>query len=77
MHNVRSTMGMFNIFRRHVRDYAEISCPITDLTKGIDIKKKNVKINWTPEADEAFKKLKEEVLKNVVLSFFRTKPNHS
>ena len=69
VHDVRSTMGMFNIFRRHVRDYAGISRPITDLTKGIDIKKKNVKINWTPEADEAFKKLKEEVLKNVVLSF--------
>ena len=69
VHEVRSTMGMFNVYRRHISNYAGIARPITELTRGIDVKKKNVKISWTPEADAAFRKLKEEVVKNVVLSF--------
>ena len=70
VHEVRSTLGMFGVFRRHIRNYADITRPISELTKGVDIKKgKSVPIVWTAEADEAFKKLKEATLQHVVLKF--------
>ena len=59
VHDVRSTMGMFNVFRRHIQNYAGITRPITELTKGCDMKKgKNVPIVWTAGAESAFKEVK-------------------
>uniref|UniRef100_A0A1B0C8P4 RNA-directed DNA polymerase n=1 Tax=Lutzomyia longipalpis TaxID=7200 RepID=A0A1B0C8P4_LUTLO len=53
---LRQILGMIGWFRRFLPSYATFSKPLTDLLKG---KGKTGGIIWTPEADEAFGKLKE------------------
>ena len=70
LEGVRSCLGQFNVFRRHIKGYAEISRPISEVTKGFPIKKgRNVRITWTPAADAALEQLKKACVENVVLMF--------
>ena len=70
LEGVRSCLGQFNVFRRHIQGYAEISRPISEVTKGFPVKRgRNVKINWTPEADAALEILKRACVQNVMLVF--------
>lgn len=50
---IRRFLGMAGWYQRFIINYADLTAPITDL-----LKKKN-KFLWTPEAELAFKKLKE------------------
>jgi hypothetical protein len=51
--DVRAFIGLAGYYRRHVRNFAEIAKPRTQLTK------KEVPFNWTDEQQEAFDKLKQ------------------
>lgn len=50
---VRSFLGMCGWYRRFIRDFAQISAPLSDLLKG-----KGTRIKWTEEAARAFEQLK-------------------
>ena len=70
LYEVRSLLGSFNVFRRHIPNYSDICRPITALTKGAAVAKgRSIKINWTPEAQNALEKLKKATQQAAVLQY--------
>ena len=61
--NVRQLLGLFNYYHRFVDGFAKLSNPITKLLE------KNVKFEWTEEADKALKILKEMLCSSPILQF--------
>ena len=58
------------MYRKHIEQYAHLVRPITKLTNGHPVAKgKNVKIVWTPEADDALKRLKKATAESAMLKF--------
>jgi hypothetical protein len=53
--NVRSFLGLTGYYRKFISHYDDIARPLVNLTK----KKEPKTVQWTPECDHAFKKLKE------------------
>lgn len=53
---IKRLIGLIGYYRRFLKNFSAISSPITDLLHG---RKKGQPIVWTPEADEAFKQIKE------------------
>jgi hypothetical protein len=49
--DVRAFIGLAGYYRRHVRNFAEIARPLTNLTK------KDAPFDWTEEQQKAFEKL--------------------
>lgn len=60
---LRRILGMSSWYRRFIRNFSDITSPMTELLKL----KKNNKFVWTDEADEAFKKLKTALVSAPVL----------
>jgi hypothetical protein len=50
--DIRSFMGLVGYYRRFIKGFSKISCPITSL------RKKGVKLFWTSECEERFQELK-------------------
>ena len=70
LYDIRSLLGSFNVYRKHIPYYAETIKPIVDLTKGHPVAKgRNVRIKWTTEAQEALEKLKETAGKHAILTY--------
>lgn len=67
--DLRSVLGMFNFVRRFVKDYAEITSPLVDLTRKEFTLKKKFKAAWGSAQDEAFAKVKEALTSAPVLHF--------
>lgn len=63
--DVRSFIGMCSYYRKHVKDFAKIAHPLTELIKG-DKKK----ITWLNEHEESFNKLKNHLTSEPLLSHF-------
>ena len=61
---VQGFLGFANFYRAFIRNYSEISLPLTELTK------KENPFKWTQEAQAAFEKLKKIFLKEPVLTSF-------
>lgn len=61
---VRRILGAFGYYRRFVYKFSTIAEPIIQLTR------KDATFRWGPEQDNAFRKLKEKLLKNATLSHF-------
>jgi hypothetical protein len=61
--NVRSFLGLIGFYRKFIPNFADITVPLTDLTK------KNVpnKVKWLDIHQESFDKLKGEICKDSVL----------
>ena len=71
---VRSIMGKYNMYRRYIPNYAEITAPIVRITKNQPTKKgKGIKIQWGEDAQRALTKLKKATAEHAVLTF----PNFS
>ena len=62
---VRSLMGLFSFYRRYVPKFAEITAPLTDLTKKTTGSSK--KVNWTEECQEALERVQTVLSKEPVL----------
>ncbi|XP_069184050.1 uncharacterized protein [Procambarus clarkii] len=60
--DVRRFLGAAGYFRRHIKGFASITAPLTDLVK------KNAKFMWTSEHDEAYTKLKSQLITAPVLA---------
>ena len=52
---VRSLLGLLGFYRRYVPNFASLTAPISDLTKDV----KSRSISWTPECEDALRKIKE------------------
>jgi len=61
---VRGFLGFANFYRRFIRDYSDLTAPLTRLTK------KDTPFQWTQEADDAFKKLKDLFVSEPILLQF-------
>ncbi|KAF0688962.1 Transposon Ty3-I Gag-Pol polyprotein, partial [Aphis craccivora] len=62
--DVRSFIGMCSYYRKHVKDFAKIAHPLTELIKG------DKKIIWKKEHEESFNKLKEYLTSEPLLKHF-------
>ena len=67
--DVRQFLGFTNYYRKFIKQYAQIANPLNKLISGENAKKKNKKVEWTAECEEAFKKLKEICTHTPVLTY--------
>ena len=58
---LRSFLSLANYYRRFIKGYSKIVCPLTDLLK------KERKWEWDTECQAAFKKLKDEITSEPIL----------
>jgi 3-methyladenine DNA glycosylase AlkC/predicted aspartyl protease len=58
---VRRVLGAFGYYRKFVYNFAAIASPISKLTR------KDVEFSWGPEQQEAFERIKKELMKNATL----------
>src|SRR5215472_9575463 len=67
--NVRQFIGFCNFYRKFINSYATIAQPLNSLMK------KRIKLEWNPEAQEAFERLKAQFLqKPILLMVDQSKP---
>jgi hypothetical protein len=62
VHDVRSMMGMFNFYRKFIKNFARITCPIFRLTG-------KVPFEWTTECQEALEAIKEALQEGPLNAF--------
>lgn len=61
---VRRLLGMINFLAPHIPNMANITAPLRDLVKD------NIHFQWGPEADSAWKQIKDILSTNPILQFF-------
>lgn len=64
VHELRQFLGLASYFRKFVKGFATIACPLTELTK------KNVPWSWGPQQQNAMQTLKEILTSDPVLTIF-------
>ena len=62
---VRSLLGLTGFYRRYIPDYATLSAPLTDLTKGHLPSRKP--LEWSPKCQQALDKMKQALSSKPVL----------
>ena len=66
---VKSFVGLVGHYRRFIKGFANIAAPLYDLTSGDNKDKKSEYVDLSPEAREAFDRLKAACLQAPILSF--------
>ena len=66
---VKSFVGLVGHYRRFIKGFAKIAAPLYDLTSGNNKDKKSEHIDLSPEAHEAFDRLKAACLQAPILAF--------
>ena len=66
---VKSFVGLVGHYRRFIKGFAKIAAPVYDLTSGENKDKKLEHIDLSPEAREAFERLKAACLQAPILAF--------
>ena len=66
---VKSFVGLVGHYRHFIKGFAKIAVPLYDLTSGNNKDKKSEHVNLSPEAHEAFDRLKAACLQAPILSF--------
>jgi len=61
---VHSFLGFANFYRRFIKDYSKIACPLTELTKKME------HWSWNLEAGRAFEELKRQFTMAPILAHF-------
>lgn len=64
IHEVRRFIGLASFFRRFIKDFALLACPLTNLLKS------KFEFKWTDEQAKAFNTLKEKLVERPVLALF-------
>ena len=62
--DVRSFLGMCSYYRKHIKDFAKIAHPLTELTKGDN------KINWLEIHEKSYNTLKKHLTSQPLLKHF-------
>ena len=63
VHGVRSFLGLANFYQRFIKDYAQVACPLNDLTK------KDQVFKWKESQQTAFDMLKQRFTIAPILGF--------
>ena len=63
---IRHIIGLAGFYRHFIKDFAEITQPLTQALKGDNIKEK---ITWTAEMQNSFELLKQKFSEYPVLQF--------
>ena len=63
---VQSFLGFANFYRRFIQDYSQVARPLTELTK----REAAQEWRWNPEAEKAFKELKNRFTTAPILAHF-------
>ena len=66
---VKSFVGLVGHYRRFIKAFAKIAAPLYDLTSGDNKDKKSEHVNLSPDAHEAFDRLKAACLQAPILAF--------
>ena len=66
---VKSFVGLVGHYRRFIKGFAKIAAPLYDLTSGENKDKKSEHVDLSPEALEAFDRLKAACLQAPILAF--------
>ena len=66
---VKSLVGLVGHYRRFIKGFAKIAAPLYDLTSGHNKDKKSEHVDLSPEAREAFDRLKAACLQAPILAF--------
>ena len=66
---VKSFVGLVDHYRRFIKGFAKIAAPLYDLTSGDYKDKKSEHVDLSPEAPEAFDRLKAACLQAPILAF--------
>ena len=66
---MKSFVGLVGHYRHFIKDFAKIAAPLYDLTSGDNKDKKSEHIDLSPEALEAFDRLKAACLQAPILAF--------
>ena len=66
---VKSFMGLVGHYRCFIKGFAKIAAPLYDLTSGENKDKKSEHVDLSPEAREAFERLKANCLQAPILAF--------
>ena len=66
---VKSSVGLVGHYRHFIKGFAKIAVPLYDLTSGDNKDKKSEHVNLSPEALEAFDRLKAACLQAPILAF--------
>ena len=66
---VKSFVGLVGHYRHFIKGFAKIAAPLYDLTSGDNKDKKSEHVNLSPEALEAFDRLKAACLQAPILAF--------
>ena len=66
---VKSFVGLVGHYRRFIKGFAKIAAPLYDLTSGDNKDKKSEHVDLSPEALEAFDRLKAACLQAPILAF--------
>ena len=62
-------MGLVGHYRHFIKGFAKIAAPLYDLTSGNNKDKKSEHVDLSPEAHEAFDRLKAPCLQAPILAF--------
>lgn len=62
--DVQAFLGMVNFYRRYIVQFAETAAPLTDLCK----KRAPMKVQWSPECQQAFESLKGKLVSAPILT---------
>ena len=60
--DLKSFLGLASYFREHIDKYADMAAPLHGLIESYTTKGRNNKLEWTPEGDAAFEKLKAAII---------------
>ena len=69
MTDVQQFLGFTNYYRKFIEHYAVVANPLNKLISGENAKKKNKRVEWTPECEESFQKLKQICTETPVLAY--------
>jgi len=61
---VQAFLGFANFYQRFIKGYSKVAKPLTRLTR------KDLEFTWTPQAKEAFEKLKKSFIEALVIVTF-------
>ena len=67
--DVRQFLGFTNYHRKFIKHYAVVANPLNKLISGDNTKKENKMVEWTPECEESFEKLKQICTETPVLAY--------
>jgi hypothetical protein len=61
---VREILGLMSYYRKHIKGFADLARPMTDLLKGDNIRK----FQWNVDADDSFERLKSALVTAPILA---------